>query len=50
MWISLMWMKMMMTSLDPEFDEAFAKQGNGRYTKGQPGRESSGVGGIRRIP
>jgi hypothetical protein len=50
MWMSLMWMKM--TSHDPEFycDEADAKQGSGYCMKGQPGRESSGVGGIRRIP
>jgi hypothetical protein len=41
---------MMMTSLDPEFDEAFAKPVNGCCMKGQPGRESSGVEGIRRIP
>ena len=42
----------MMTSLDPEIDcdAAHAKPVNERYTKGQPGRESSGVEGIRRIP
>lgn len=42
----------MMTSPDSELDHgaADAKQGSGCCMKGQPGRGSSGVEGIRGIP